>query len=102
MGWIDGGSVFETQIIELYNANLLTKEILEKIAEPFKETDCDTAGFHDIKAKDGKDPVLKQVNYYIFDKNETENNKHLNHNDNHLVFQPTFHKNRAIKLDYKK
>ena len=32
------------------------------------------------KAKDGKDPVLKQVNYYIFDKNETENNKHLNHN----------------------
>ena len=32
------------------------------------------------KAKGGKDPVLKQVNYYIFDKNETENNKHLNHN----------------------
>ena len=32
------------------------------------------------KAKGCKDPVLKQVNYYIFDKNETENNKHLNHN----------------------
>lgn len=32
------------------------------------------------KAKGGKDPVLKQVNYYIFDKDETENNKHLNHN----------------------
>mgnify|MGYP003413480947 FL=1 len=26
------------------------------------------------------DPQLKQVNYYIFDNKETENNKHLNHN----------------------
>ena len=54
MGWIDGGAVFEKQIIELYNADLLTKDILERIAEPFKETDCDTAGFHDIVANDGK------------------------------------------------
>lgn len=54
MGWIDGGSVFEKQIIELYNAKLLNRKILDGIAEPFKETDCDTAGFHDLVAEDGK------------------------------------------------
>ena len=32
------------------------------------------------KNVDDKDPQLKQVNYYIFDKNETEKNKNLNHN----------------------
>ena len=76
MGWIDGGSVFETQIIELYNANLLTKEVLEKIAEPFKETDCDTAGFHDIKAKDSKD-VYEIICLTI----EPEKYKEISNND---------------------
>ncbi len=55
MGWNAGGTVVEAQIIGLYNKKLLTPEILDVIMEPFKETDCDTAGFYNLKADDGKD-----------------------------------------------
>ena len=54
MGWNEGGRVFEQQIISLYNANVLTMDILDKIAEPFKCTDWDTGGFSELLSNDGK------------------------------------------------
>ena len=53
MGWNEGGRVFEEQIIALYDAGLLTPGILDTIAAPFKETDCDTGGFRELESKDG-------------------------------------------------
>lgn len=58
MGWNAGGRVFEEQIIALYDADLLTPEILDRIAEPFKETDCDTGGFRDLTTKDGLNAAM--------------------------------------------
>ena len=55
MGWIAGGSAVQSQVIAMYNAGLLSPAILDTMMEPFKETDCDTAGFHaDVSADDGK------------------------------------------------
>lgn len=53
MGWNEGGRIFEGQIIEAYDAGLLTPKLLDALAEPFKGTDCDTGGFEDKTARDG-------------------------------------------------
>lgn len=55
MGWCQGGTIIQQQVISLYNEGLLTPYILDAIMKPFEETDADTAGFQaNFVAKDGK------------------------------------------------
>lgn len=55
MGWCQGGSIIQQQVIALYDVDLLTSQILDTIMKPFEGTDADTAGFYNnIVAKDGK------------------------------------------------
>ena len=55
MGWIQGGEIIQQQVIALYDAGILTPQILDIIMSPFEGTDADTAGFYsDVVAKDGK------------------------------------------------
>lgn len=55
MGWNEEYTIWEHLIITLYNADMLTKELIEKIVEPFKNTDIDHGGSMDLRAKDGLD-----------------------------------------------
>ena len=55
MGWCQGGSIIQNQVITLYDAGVLTPNILDAIMKPFEGSDADTAGFHaGVTAKDGK------------------------------------------------
>ena len=54
MGWNIGGYILEQQIIDLYDKNLLTANILDSVMTPFCNTDCDTAGFKNKLSRDGK------------------------------------------------
>lgn len=53
MGWNSGYTIYEQQVITLYNNNVLTKTILESIMEPFKGTDIDHGGSRNLTSKDG-------------------------------------------------
>lgn len=53
MGWNEGFTILEHTVITLYDEGVLTKELLEKIVEPFKETDCDSGGAQYLLSKDG-------------------------------------------------
>lgn len=53
MGWNKGYKILENTVVAVYNAGVLTAELLDKIAEPFKETDCDCGGGQGLKSKDG-------------------------------------------------
>lgn len=63
MGWNAGYTVLEKQVIELYNNDLLTKDVLACVIEPFKETDCDHGGSYNLVAKDGlfADEIMLKV-----------------------------------------
>lgn len=63
MGWNAGYMVLENQVINLYNNDLLTKEVLACVIEPFKETDCDSGGSCNLVAKDGltADEIMLKV-----------------------------------------
>lgn len=52
MGWNSGYAIMEKQIIGLYDAGVLTEVILDKIMEPFKNTDCDSGGSNGLLSKD--------------------------------------------------
>ena len=55
MGWCQGGSIIQSQVISLYDAGILTPNLLDAIMKPFMGSDADTAGFHvNTVAKDGK------------------------------------------------
>lgn len=53
MGWNTGFKIMENTVITLYDANCLTKELLDKIMDPFKGTDCDSGGKEGLLTKDG-------------------------------------------------
>lgn len=63
MGWNIGYRVMEEQVVELYNSGILTKELLDKVMEPYKETDCDSGGSVNLKTEDGKS--VEEVICYI-------------------------------------
>lgn len=54
MGWNTGYTIMEQQIISLYDAGMLDKEILNALMEPFKNTDIDHGGCRNLRSKDGK------------------------------------------------
>lgn len=53
MGWNSGYTAMEAAVIATYDAGTLTAEVLDKIMEPYKGTDCDSGGSHDHMTKDG-------------------------------------------------
>jgi len=54
MGWNEGYRIMEQQVVSLYNARMLNKEILNVIMEPFRNSDIDHGGSQDLKSRDGK------------------------------------------------
>lgn len=54
MGWNVGYEIMEQQVITLYDAGLLNKEVLNALMEPFRDTDIDHGGSQNLRAKDGK------------------------------------------------
>lgn len=79
MGWNDGYRVLEQQVISLYDNKLLTKDVLNCIIEPFRETDCDSGGSQNLFSADGleADEIMFKVwdpeKYLIFLKEIEEN-----------------------------
>lgn len=53
MEWNSGYTAMETAIIAVYDTGTLTPEVLDKIMEPYKGTNCDSGGSRDIKTIDG-------------------------------------------------
>lgn len=53
MGWDQGYTELEAAVITAYDTGILTPEILNKIVEPYKGTDCDYGGSQSLKTKDG-------------------------------------------------
>lgn len=53
MGWNSGYKVMEKTVIDIYNSDLLTAELLNIIMKPYKDTDCDSGGSRNLKSKDG-------------------------------------------------
>lgn len=53
MGWNAGYTIMEKTVVALYDSGFLTSELLDKIMEPYKGTDCDYGGSHGLKSKDG-------------------------------------------------
>lgn len=54
MGWNQGYTIMESQVVKAYDMGVLTKELLNAIMEPFADSDIDHGGCCDLKAKDGK------------------------------------------------
>ena len=52
MGWKQGYTILESQVVNLYDKGLLTKEILYTLVIPFKGTNCDIGGSQDLISKD--------------------------------------------------
>lgn len=53
MGWNAGYEQMEQAVISVYDQGLLTKELLDTLMEPYKNTDCDSGGSQNLKARDG-------------------------------------------------
>ena len=54
MGWNEGYRVMEQQVVKLYDAGVLTKEVLNALMKPFISTDIDSGGSQGLKSKDRK------------------------------------------------
>lgn len=54
MGWNEGYEIMEHQVVSLYDMGLLNKDVLNALMQPFCDTDIDSGGSNDLKAKDGK------------------------------------------------
>jgi len=54
MGWNEGYRIMEQQVVSLYDAGILSKEVLNALMQPFCDTDIDHGGSQDLKSKDGK------------------------------------------------
>ncbi|MGE5631355.1 MAG: hypothetical protein ACM3TR_09700 [Caulobacteraceae bacterium] len=54
MGWNEGYRIMEQQVVSLYDAGLLNKNVLNTLMQPFCDTDIDHGGSEDLKSKDGK------------------------------------------------
>ena len=54
MGWNEGYTVMERQVISLYDAGALSPETLKTILEPYRDTDIDHGGCMNLVTHDGK------------------------------------------------
>jgi hypothetical protein len=54
MGWNTGYTIMESQVVSLYDKGVLNKDVLNAIMEPFRDSDIDSGGSMELKAKDGK------------------------------------------------
>jgi len=54
MGWNEGYTIMEQQVITLYDAGLLNKDVLNALMEPFRDSDIDHGGERGLRSKDGK------------------------------------------------
>lgn len=54
MGWNQGYTVLEAQTIALYDLGVLTPEVINALCAPFRDTDIDSGGSRNLKAKDGR------------------------------------------------
>ena len=59
MGWNKGYTIFEATVIGAYDLGKLDKDMLTVLMEPYRNTDIDSGGCCDLKAKDGKE--IKQI-----------------------------------------
>ena len=57
MGWNHGYTIFEATVIGAYNLGKLDKDLLGVLMEPYRGSDIDSGGSHDLKSGDGKDVV---------------------------------------------
>lgn len=53
MGWNAGFKIMEETVISLYDRNLLTREILDAVMQPYVDTDTDSGAGGGLKAADG-------------------------------------------------
>lgn len=98
-------SILEKQVVTLFDKNLLTKEILECLITPIKETDCDSGGSNNLKAKDGKSfeeiicyimspEKFKEIEEnFIFDKDYPipETDKFINSDNGYALWESIWH-----------
>lgn len=54
MGWNIAYTIMEQQVVSLYDAGILTKDVLNGLMQPFYGTDIDSGGSRNLKSKDGK------------------------------------------------
>ena len=62
MGWNSGYTIFEATVVGAYDLGLLNKDLLCVLMEPYRGSDIDSGGSHDLVAKDGlnvKEIVVK-------------------------------------------
>ena len=55
MGWNSGYTIFEATVVGAYDLGLLSKDLLCVLMEPYRGSDIDSGGSHDLVAKDGLD-----------------------------------------------
>lgn len=53
MGWNAGYTEMEKTVMLAYDSGTLTVELLDKIMEPYKGTDCDSGGSMNLLSRDG-------------------------------------------------
>jgi hypothetical protein len=54
MGWNQGYEIFEATVVGAYDIGKLDKALLSVLMEPYRGTDIDSGGSHDLKSRDGK------------------------------------------------
>jgi hypothetical protein len=54
MGWNEGYRIMEQQVIALYDAEVLNKDVLNALMEPFRNSDIDHGGSQGLRTNDGK------------------------------------------------
>lgn len=57
MGDNSAFTIFEATVIGCYNKGVLDKDLLETLAEPYRDTDIDSGGMVGTLAKDGLDII---------------------------------------------
>ena len=71
MGWNSGFTIMENTVVTLYDNGVLTKDLLDKIMNPFKGTDCDSGGSRGLVSNDGK--CVEHIICEIMKPEETKN-----------------------------
>ncbi len=63
MGWNQGYTILEAQVVSLYDQGALTPEVLDLLLAPFRNTDIDSGGSRDLTSADGLsfDEILLKV-----------------------------------------
>jgi hypothetical protein len=54
MGWQGGFAMMEALVIQNYDRNMLTKDLLNILMLPYKNSDCDPAGSQNLRTHNGK------------------------------------------------